>query len=50
MKTEKGEVVMVSGGYRITLPKAFREERGLMVGSHILIEGIERVDLEVKRR
>ena len=50
MKTEKGEVVKVNAGYRITLPKAFREERGLEVGSFILIEGIERVGLEVKKR
>lgn len=48
MKTEKGEVVKVQKGRRLTLSKSFCDRKGIEEENWILIEPVEKVEIEVK--
>ena len=51
MKTDKGEVVQVQWGRRITIPKVFAIKKGgIEKGDYVLIESVEKVDIEVKEK
>ena len=49
MKTEKGEVVRVQEGRRVILPIAFCVKKAIREDDLILIEGIVKVEIGVKK-
>ena len=48
MKTAKGEVVKMQKGRRMALSKSFCEKKGIEEGNWILVENVEKVEIEVK--
>jgi bifunctional DNA-binding transcriptional regulator/antitoxin component of YhaV-PrlF toxin-antitoxin module len=51
MKTDKGEVVQVQWGRRITIPKDFAAAKGgIDEGDYVLIESVEKVDIAIKKK